>query len=84
MWKQTKPTYDEYYTAEVSEQEASAHAKAWEKYRGKVSMSTGTSGYFDHYSQQIYTLVPLNRDSVTEVVLPQIANKQGENEPKLT
>ena len=84
MLKLSEPTYIEYETAEVSEQEAVSRAKAWDKYRGKTPRSACRSEYFDRYAQQIYIQVPLNRDSVTEVVIPQIATKQGENEPKLT
>ena len=84
MWKQTKPTYTEYHTEEVSEQEASAHANVWEKFRKKALMSTGKTRYFDHYEQQLYVYARFNPNDVTKVVSPKLAIEPNEMQPMLS
>ena len=84
MWKQTKPTYTEYHTEEVSEQEAAAHANVWEKFRKKALMSTGKTRYFDHYEQQLYVYARFNTNDVTKVVSPKLANEPNEMQPMLS
>ena len=84
MWPLIKPICIEYSTTEVPEDEAKARANAWEKYRAKVTIPTGTSGHFDQYAKQIYMQVPLNQSAVTEVVVPELCTKLDKIQPKLT